>query len=71
MNSNNGIRGTTTYWTGTDSEVVFHQEANFLYLTGVAEPDFQAILDHGAKTCTLFTPRLTCSRSLLLLLPTN
>jgi hypothetical protein len=58
-------RGVTDYWTGTDSEVVFHQEVNFLYLTGIVEPDFEVLINHGAQTTTLIAPRRFPSFSFL------
>lgn len=41
---------------GTDYEYPFRQESNFLYLTGVDEPDFTMILDLKSEEYHLFAP---------------
>lgn len=41
----------------TDYEYVFRQESNFLYLTGVAEPDFACLLDIQTGEYTLLAPK--------------
>lgn len=41
---------------GTDYEYPFRQESNFLYLTGVDEPDFAMILDLKSGEYHLFAP---------------
>jgi|AntRauTorcE11897_2_1112592.scaffolds.fasta_scaffold12357_1 Xaa-Pro dipeptidase len=41
---------------GTDYEFAFRQESNFLYLTGVDEPDYQAVFDLKSGTYHLFAP---------------
>lgn len=41
----------------TDYEFPFRQESNFLYLTGVNEPDFHLILDLNKQEYHLFAPR--------------
>ncbi|MEX0593478.1 MAG: aminopeptidase P family protein [Balneolaceae bacterium] len=41
---------------GTDYEYPFRQESNFLYLTGVDEPDFSMILDLESGEYHLFAP---------------
>lgn len=40
----------------TDYEYPFRQESNFLYLTGVDEPDFAMILDTKSREYHLFAP---------------
>lgn len=42
---------------GTDYEFAFRQESNFLYLTGVNEPDYQAVIDLKSGTYHLFAPK--------------
>lgn len=42
---------------GTDFEYPFRQESNFLYLTGVQEPDFSLILVPSTGEYHLFSPR--------------
>lgn len=42
---------------GTDFEYPFRQESNFLYLTGVHEPDFAAVLVPSTGTFHLLAPR--------------
>ncbi|KAG9394013.1 Xaa-Pro aminopeptidase (Icp55) [Carpediemonas membranifera] len=51
-----GGESTTRY--NTDVDVVFRQEAMFMYLTGVTEPDFHLVLDVAKKELTLLMPRL-------------
>ncbi len=41
----------------TDYEFPFRQESNFLYLTGVDEPDYHLILDLKTQTYHLFAPK--------------
>lgn len=41
----------------TDYEFVFRQESNFLYLTGVEEPDFACLLDIQTGEYTLLAPK--------------
>lgn len=41
----------------TDHELVFRQESNFLYLTGIHEPDFSCVLDIQTGEYTLFAPK--------------
>lgn len=41
----------------TDFAYPFRQESNFLYLTGVDEPDFRMLLDPGDGSYRLFVPR--------------
>ncbi|HET6528708.1 MAG TPA: Xaa-Pro peptidase family protein, partial [Balneolaceae bacterium] len=45
------------YRNDTDYEFPFRQESNFLYLTGVNEPDFHLILDLNEQEYHLFAPR--------------
>jgi Xaa-Pro dipeptidase len=45
------------YRYGTDYEFPFRQESNFLYLTGVNEPDFHLILDIETHEYHLFMPK--------------
>lgn len=42
---------------GTDFEYPFRQESNFLYLTGINEPDFHFVLDLNDGTGHLFVPK--------------
>lgn len=42
---------------GTDFEYPFRQESNFLYLTGLQEPDFALMLDPASGEFHLFIPR--------------
>lgn len=42
---------------GTDYEYAFRQESNFLYLTGVDEPDFFALIDNSSGKYHLFVPK--------------
>lgn len=41
----------------TDYEFPFRQESNFLYLTGINEPDYQLILDLNKNEYHLFAPK--------------
>jgi Xaa-Pro dipeptidase len=41
----------------TDYEFPFRQESNFLYLSGINEPDYHLILDLKSKEYHLFTPK--------------
>jgi Xaa-Pro dipeptidase len=41
----------------TDRELDFKQESNFLYLTGIEDPDFGLLLDCAEGTFTLLAPR--------------
>lgn len=41
----------------TDYEYPFRQESNFLYLTGVDEPDFHLLLHPASRTYHLFAPK--------------
>ncbi|PIP84456.1 MAG: hypothetical protein CO113_15955 [Elusimicrobia bacterium CG_4_9_14_3_um_filter_62_55] len=41
-----------------DVNYVFRQHSNFLYLTGVEEPDCHLLLDPKRRTSTLFLPRI-------------
>jgi Xaa-Pro dipeptidase len=41
----------------TDYEFPFRQESNFLYLSGINEPDYHLILDLNSKNYHLFTPK--------------
>jgi Xaa-Pro dipeptidase len=45
------------YRYGTDYEFPFRQESNFWYLTGVNEPEFQAVLDIKSGEFHLFSPK--------------
>jgi Xaa-Pro dipeptidase len=45
------------YRYGTDYEFPFRQESNFWYLTGVNEPEYQAILDIKSGEYHLFYPK--------------
>lgn len=49
--------GTVKHRYDTDFEYAFRQESNFLYLTGVDEPDFHVILDLKDRTWHLVMPR--------------
>lgn len=42
---------------GTDYEYPFRQESNFLYLTGVNEPDFHLIIEPASNIYYLFAPK--------------
>ncbi|KAI8091269.1 peptidase M24, structural domain-containing protein [Gilbertella persicaria] len=42
----------------TDVELAFRQESNFLYVTGVAEPDFHVVIDIATKHIQLVSPNL-------------
>ncbi|HKJ34761.1 MAG TPA: aminopeptidase P N-terminal domain-containing protein, partial [Balneolales bacterium] len=42
---------------GTDYEYPFRQESNFLYLTGVNEPDFHLIIEPASNIYYLFVPK--------------
>lgn len=46
-----------THRYGTDFEYPFRQESNFLYLTGVAEPDFFALIECNTGKYHLFVPK--------------
>lgn len=48
--------GTIASRYGTDYEYPFRQESNFLYLTGVDEPDFHMLLEPSTRICYLFAP---------------
>jgi len=41
----------------TDHEMAFRQESNFLYLTGIHEPDFSCMLDLATGEYLLFAPK--------------
>ena len=45
-----------TFRHNTDHELVFRQESNFLYLTGIQEPDYSCLLDIQTGEYTLFSP---------------
>ncbi len=49
--------GSVTHRYGTDYEYPFRQESNFLYLTGVDEPDMAAFFHCGTGEYTLVIPR--------------
>jgi Xaa-Pro dipeptidase len=49
--------GTVMHRYGTDFEYPFRQESNFLYLTGITEPDFHAIFDIDQQKYILVLPR--------------
>ncbi len=49
--------GTVLHRYNTDFEYSFRQESNFMYLTGVKEPDFQLIMDIKDQTWHLVLPR--------------
>jgi len=49
--------GTVLHRYNTDFEYPFRQESNFLYLTGVDEPDFHLILDIQEEKYNLVIPR--------------
>src|SRR5690554_2725806 len=52
------IKGqSVTHRYGTDFEYPFRQESNFLYLTGVNEPDFALILNPAKREFHLLLPR--------------
>ncbi|HKJ44525.1 MAG TPA: aminopeptidase P family protein [Balneolales bacterium] len=42
---------------GTDYEFPFRQESNFLYLTGVNEPDFHLLIEPASNIYYLFVPK--------------
>jgi Xaa-Pro dipeptidase len=49
--------GTVMHRYDTDFEYSFRQESNFLYLTGIDEPDFHVILDIREEKYNLVIPR--------------
>jgi len=49
--------GSVLHRYNTDFEYSFRQESNFLYITGVKEPDFHVILDIKDRTWHLVIPR--------------
>ncbi len=49
--------GTVSHRYDTDFEYPFRQESNFLYLTGIDEPDMSALLDCGTGEYILVIPR--------------
>ncbi len=49
--------GTVSHRYDTDFEYPFRQESNFLYLTGVDEPDMSAVLHAGSGEYVLVIPR--------------
>lgn len=49
--------GTTSYKYNTDTDLPFRQESNFLYLTGIFEPDFACAIDINSEEYTLFSPK--------------
>ncbi len=49
--------GTVSHRYDTDFEYPFRQESNFLYLTGVEEPDMSAVIHTGTGEYTLVIPR--------------
>ena len=49
--------GRTTHRYNTDFEYPFRQESNFLYLTGIHEPDMSAIIHCGTGEYVLVIPR--------------
>ena len=49
--------GTVLHRYGTDFEYPFRQESQFLYVTGVNEPDFHALLDIDNQKFILVLPR--------------
>jgi Xaa-Pro dipeptidase len=54
-----GGKGMTRY--DTDRDLLFRQESNFWYLTGVTEPDFSAIITIPDARFHLFMPKLNPS----------
>jgi Xaa-Pro dipeptidase len=53
--------GKTQFSYDTDRELDFKQESNFLYLTGIEEPDFALLLDGRDRSYTLVVPRRDAS----------
>jgi len=49
--------GELMYRYQTDYEFPFRQESNFLYLTGVDEPDYHLVMDLKSQTYHLFAPK--------------
>ncbi|MCC5935543.1 MAG: aminopeptidase P family protein [Balneolales bacterium] len=49
--------GTVSHRYNTDFEYAFRQESNFLYLTGIAEPDFHVLFDLKDRTWHLVLPK--------------
>ncbi|TNE70278.1 aminopeptidase P family protein [bacterium] len=49
--------GKIGYKYNTDTELPFRQESNFIYLTGVTEPDFACAIDVQTGEYTLFSPQ--------------
>jgi len=48
--------GTVSLRYTTDTEEAFRQESNFMYLTGVPDPDYAFVLDMQTKTSYLIAP---------------
>lgn len=46
-----------SYRFNTDHELAFRQESNFIYLTGVHEPDFACLIDLESGEYSLFSPK--------------
>ncbi|KAJ2583146.1 hypothetical protein GGH95_001156 [Coemansia sp. RSA 1836] len=47
----------------SDTEYVFHQNSNFYYLSGVAEPGFAAAYDISTRTAILFVPHVSADEA--------
>ncbi|KAJ1820319.1 hypothetical protein IWW57_005061 [Coemansia sp. S610] len=53
----------------SDTEYEFHQNSNFYYLSGVAEPGFAAAYDIGTRTAILFVPHVSADEAVWIGVP--
>lgn len=53
--------GKVNHWYDTDTEIDFRQESNFLYLSGIEDPDFALFLDISHGKFILVTPKRDAS----------
>ncbi|KAJ2422645.1 hypothetical protein GGF41_003429 [Coemansia sp. RSA 2531] len=55
--------GVTLIHPDSDTEYEFHQNSNFYYLSGVAEPGFAAAYDISTRTAILFVPHVSADEA--------
>ncbi|KAJ2060512.1 hypothetical protein GGI17_003713 [Coemansia sp. S146] len=53
----------------SDTEYEFHQNSNFYYLSGVAEPGFAAAYDISTRTAILFVPHVSADEAVWIGVP--
>ncbi|KAJ2899529.1 hypothetical protein IWW38_000936 [Coemansia aciculifera] len=55
--------GETLIHPDSDTEYIFHQDSNFYYLSGIAEPSFAAAYDISTRTAILFVPHVSADEA--------